>query len=116
MSSETLSDTVEAGMHDADHHDADHHHHPSDRKYVGIAIGLAIITAVEVLTFYVDFGPLFIPSLLLMMFVKFYYVCGWFMHLKLDSPMFTKFFVAGLVLAAGVYVVMLSASQLWDNI
>ena len=43
----------------------------SNAGYVRIAAILAAITALEVATYYVDFGALFLPSLLLMMAVKF---------------------------------------------
>ena len=40
---------------------------------------------------------------MVMMVFKFFYVAAWFMHLRFDSPLFTKFFVTGLVLATVVY-------------
>ena len=101
--------TVEAEAHEGAHD------HLSDAKYIQIAVILAVITAVEVVTYIVDFGELLVPSLYLMMAVKFWLVAGFFMHLKFDSPLFTKLFVAGLVGATAVYVIMLSAFQFWDE-
>ena len=77
----------------------DHHMHPSDWKYVQIAIILAVLTAAEVATYYIDTGPLEIPILITLMVVKFVLVAMWFMHLKFDSPLFTRTFVAGLAMA-----------------
>ena len=52
-----------------DHADA-HDHAMTDAKYIRIALILAAITALEVSTYYVDFGPLFLPSLLIMMVIS----------------------------------------------
>ena len=53
------------------------------------SIILAAITALEVSTYYVDFGPLFLPALLIMMAIKFFMVVSYFMHLKFDNKIFT---------------------------
>ena len=91
------------------------HEHPSDAKYVQIALLLAVITAAEVATYFVDIGPLLIPALMVMMVVKFFYVAAWFMHLKFDSIVFTRFFVTGLILATAVYCIALTAFEFWSN-
>ena len=85
------------------------HGHPSDRSYVAIAVILAVITAAEVATFYFEeqLGGLLVPSLMVMMVVKFAMVVAWFMHLRFDSNLFTRVFVSGLILAVGVYVAAL---------
>lgn len=83
-------------------------HGMSTRGYINVALILAAITALEVSTYYVDFGPLFLPSLLVMMVVKFVIVVSYFMHLKFDSKIFTWLFYSGLFLAVGVYVAALS--------
>lgn len=84
---------------------ADHAEHGlSTRGYVNIAIILAVITALEVATYYVDFGPFFMPSLLAMMVAKFVMVVSYFMHLKFDSKIFSFLFYAGLGLGLGVYI------------
>ena len=41
--------------------------------------------------------------------LKFVIVVGWFMHLRYEKPMLTRFFTAGFVLAVGLYLVVLSA-------
>ena len=80
----------------------------SDAGYIRIALILAAITALEVSTYYVDFGVLFLPALLIMMVVKFVMVVSYFMHLKFDNKVFSYLFYAGLALAVAVYIVFLS--------
>ena len=82
-------------------------HGMSTRGYINIALILAAITALEVSTYYVDFGPLFLPALLIMMAVKFFTIAYVFMHLKFDKPILTRIFYTGLVLACFVYLIML---------
>ena len=89
------------------HADA-HEHGMSDAGYVKIAIILALITGLEVSTYYVDFGPLFMPALLIMMVVKFVMVVSYFMHLKFDSKIFSCLFYVGLGLALFVYITALA--------
>jgi cytochrome c oxidase subunit IV len=93
------------------------HAHPSDRSYVGIALILALITAAEVATFYLEeeLGSVLVPVLLVMMVVKFFMVAGWFMHLKFDSNLFTRMFVSGIVLAVTVYLAMLAAFEFFSE-
>lgn len=85
-----------------------HDHGMSDAGYIKIALILAAITALEVSTYYVDFGPLFMPSLMIMMVVKFVMVVSYFMHLKFDSKIFSFLFYTGLGLALFVYIVALA--------
>ena len=85
-----------------------HEHGMSDAGYIKIALILAAITALEVSTYYVDFGPLFMPSLIIMMVVKFFMVVTYFMHLKFDSRIFGFLFYTGLVLTLGVYIAALA--------
>ena len=86
-------------------------HGMSTRGYIVIALILAAITVLEVSTYYVDFGPLFLPSLLIMMVIKFVMVVSYFMHLKFDNKIFSWLFYAGLFLAIGVYVTALATFQ-----
>ncbi len=89
--------------------------HPSDRSYVGIALILAVLTALEVASFYIEeeLGALLIPALVIMMIVKFVIVVAWFMHLRFDSNLFTRLFVSGLMLAIGVYIITLTTFGFW---
>ena len=96
-------------------HVDEEHDHPSDRKYVNIAIILAVITAAEVVTFYVEdeLGSLLAPILIVMMIVKFAIVAAYFMHLKFDSNLLTRVFVAGIVLAVAVYIAAMTTFHFW---
>jgi cytochrome c oxidase subunit 4 len=85
-----------------------HEHGMSDSGYVKIALILAAITALEVSTYYVDFGPLFMPALLIMMVIKFVTVVSYFMHLKFDNKLFSFLFYVGLGLALFVYFTALA--------
>lgn len=89
------------------------HEHPSDAKYIQIALILGFITAVEVAAFYVEdsLGALLIPSLLVMMVIKFYIVAAWFMHLRFDIKLFTILLISGLILAVGVYSAAMSTFE-----
>jgi cytochrome c oxidase subunit IV len=110
----STAETVEPEAHA--YEDVDTHEHPSDRKYVEIAIILAVLTAAEVATYFFEdqLGDALIPALMVMMVVKFFLVAAWFMHLKFDSRLFSRMFVAGLVLATAVYIVMLAAFEFWS--
>ena len=85
-------------------HTDSHEHGMSDAGYLKIAVILALITALEVSTYYIDFGPLFIPSLIIMMVAKFVMVVSYFMHLKFDSRIFSFLFYTGLGLCLFVYL------------
>ena len=100
--------TVDAVDHEA-------HEHPSDWQYVKIAALLAIFTAIEVLTYFESVFTIFenravlLSTLFLLMFVKFWLVGAYFMHLKNDKPLLRQSFVAGIVLATAVYIITLLA-------
>jgi len=83
--------------------------HWSDLKFVYLALGLAVITAIEVLLSYMvdDLGALFLPLLLGLMLVKFFSVVSYFMHLKFDNRLFSLMFYLGLGLAVTVYMIAL---------
>ncbi len=107
--SEATVDTHQAG------HESEGHAHPSDRQYVKIAAILAAITMLEVLTYFVDLGDLLVPSLMIMMVIKFFMVAAWFMHLRFDNRILTTALVTGLTLATTVYLIALSAFRFWDS-
>lgn len=93
----------------SEHADTDthHDHHPTPQQYVQVAIVLAVLTAMEIGASFVDIGPAFLPTLLILMAIKFVLVAGWFMHLRFDTRVFTRFMGGGLVLAGSLYVVVL---------
>ena len=77
--------------------------HLSNRIYVVIAIILAVLTAMEVMVFYVEaLEPVLLPVLLVMMGVKFTLVVMFFMHLRFDDKMLTGIFLWGLFIATGI--------------
>jgi cytochrome c oxidase subunit 4 len=101
------------------HVEAHGHQHPSDRQYVVIAIILGVITALEVGTYFLEDASttLLVASLFPMMIAKFAIVCGYFMHLKFDNPLFRRVFVFGLILAVVVYAgIMLTAMEFWSKV
>lgn len=84
------------------------HEHKPDSYYVKVALILAVITALETSTYWIDFGAFFLPTLLILMAIKFVMVASLFMHLKGDSPIFSWLFYSGLILAIGVYAAFLA--------
>lgn len=101
---------------DHEHHghstdEADPHHVPSDRYFIKVALFLAVLTAAETATYWVDLGSIATPSLLLMMAIKFWVIIRIFMHLKFDSALFGLMFYIGLGLAIAVYCVYLFTFQ-----
>lgn len=110
----TVSETHDVPIAALDDAHAGEHDHPSDLKYVKIAIILAVLTAAEVSTYTFDItGHLLVAILIPMMIVKFAIVAGYFMHLKFDSKVFTTMFVAGLAFAVVVYSVLLTMFEFW---
>jgi cytochrome c oxidase subunit 4 len=101
-----MSTVTEHTAHESEHveDDGDYHEHHPDSYYIKIALILAVITALETSTYWIDFGPFFLPSLLIMMAIKFVMVVSIFMHLKFDNKIFSYMFYSGLFLAIGVYV------------
>jgi cytochrome c oxidase subunit IV len=100
-----------------DEHGVLEHDHPSDWLYVKIAIILAVITAGEILLYVVEDDlsrSVVVPSLLIMMAVKFVIVASYFMHLKYDNPIFRRVFYFGLLLALGVYLITMTAFEFWS--
>ena len=89
--------------------------HPTPRQYVQIAVVLALVTLLEVLTYYIEAGTFgfsmprwaLILALIVMMAIKFVLVVLWYMHLRFDSPYYRRFFLAGLLLALSVFLVVL---------
>jgi cytochrome c oxidase subunit 4 len=87
--------------------DESHGDHPTAREYVNIAIMLGILTALEVSTYFVDFGGIAIPLLVILMAIKFVMVASFFMHLKFDSKVFGRMLYGGLALAIVLYAATL---------
>ena len=86
---------------------SEHHgtEHPSLRKYVWIAIFLAIITAIEVAIYYIEaIEPILVPSLIILSVIKFVAVVGYFMHLKFDPKLLAITFAAALITSLSVFI------------
>ena len=70
--------------------------------YVRVAMLLAVITGLEIVTVYLPFAPwLLITALVVASAVKFLFVIFVFMHLRWDKPFCTILFFIGLILAGG---------------
>jgi cytochrome c oxidase subunit IV len=79
--------------------------HVGWRKYAMIGVILAIITALEVAVFYIDaLAPVLVPVLLVLTAGKFFLVVLYYMHLKMDHPIFGRVFWAPLALAVLVVI------------
>jgi len=86
-------------------HDIEAHEHPSEMVYIKIAAILAVVTAVEVVIYYIEaLESVLVPALLLLSAGKFIAVIGYFMHLKFDDKRFTWVFLAGLVISFSVFL------------
>ena len=86
--------------------------HPSPGTYFKVAITLTVITAVEVAGLSATFlRYAIIPILALLSLAKFILVLMFYMHLRFDSRIFSVFFVAGLMVAAGVIFALMALFQ-----
>lgn len=104
MSTET-TDTSTPAEHDEHGEHTGHSAGWTDAQYVLLALFLAVVTALEVYASYADWlGAFFIPSLIIMMLIKFVAVVLFFMHLRFDNKMFSILFYSGLGLALLVYI------------
>jgi cytochrome c oxidase subunit 4 len=111
-----MSTTTDTAPVAEDHHDDDAHpEHPSDWKYVQIALILGFVTALEVLTYFFEMSTLQLVVVLFpMMIFKFLMVIFYFMHLKYDNPLFKRVFLFGLLLAISVFTIALFAFEFWS--
>lgn len=89
--------------------------HPGPKEYVRIAIFLAVLTAIEVALYYLEQGveafttSLSAPLLIMLAIIKFVVVVGWFMHLRFENSLVSKFFATGFVAAMILYTAVLLA-------
>lgn len=89
-----------------------HTGHPTPLTYFKVAMTLVIITAIEVGIFYItELGYGIIPILVILSGAKFALVAMYYMHLKYDAKLFTRFFVGGLVLAMAVVITLMALLQ-----
>jgi cytochrome c oxidase subunit 4 len=89
------------------------HAHPTPAMYWKIAVVLAVLTAVEVALYYInqsiDLKGFNAVILLLLAALKFVIVVGFYMHLRYEKPMLSRFFTVGFVLAVALYTIVLTA-------
>lgn len=89
------------------------HSHPTPAMYWKIAVLLAALTAVEVAMFYIneaiDIGVANAVVLIVLAALKFVIVVGFYMHLRYEKSMLSRFFTAGFFLALSLYAVVLAA-------
>jgi cytochrome c oxidase subunit IV len=84
-------------------------HHPGPKAYVKVAVILAVITAMEVIIYYIEAARgILVPALIFFSVIKFALVALNFMHLKFDSRIFRRLFITGIALAFGVFGVVLA--------
>ena len=91
--------------------------HPSPFQYVMIAVILCVITAIEVGVYYLpdDFPrALYITILLTLALTKFVTVVAFFMHLRVDRPIFRRFFIVGSVGAVVLYTIVLTTLHVFE--
>jgi cytochrome c oxidase subunit 4 len=102
---------AEAQLHPAEHD------HPSEKQYYVVALILAVVTALEVAAYYITGLSDDVLVILLAIFaiVKFVMVVLYFMHLKFDSPVFRRLFMAGMGLAIAVYIATLAAMHFFTG-
>ena len=88
---------------------AEEHAHPPAMQYVLIAAILAIITAIEVATYYIEaIEPVLVYILIVLSVLKFVIVVGYYMHLKFDNRLFTWIFGMGMLAGTSVVIAMIA--------
>ena len=81
-------------------HEGTHGGHATVKTYVMIGAILTIVTAAEVAIFYIEaMAPVLVPALLIMSAGKFLLVVYFYMHLKYESPIFSRVFFGPMLLA-----------------
>jgi cytochrome c oxidase subunit 4 len=92
-----MADAVEQTQHH------DEHEHPGYATYLVVALVLTVITALEVAIFYIPaLAGVIVPLLLTLSAGKFALVVMFYMHLKMDSRIFSGVFLAPMLLAVFV--------------
>ena len=89
-------------------HEHHEHSHPTAGTYLKVGVTLVILTAMEVGIYYVpQMRPVLVPLLILLATVKFALVAMFYMHLKMDSKLFSGLFVFPLLIASIVIVALM---------
>ncbi len=83
--------------------------HASNRTYVVIALVLGVLTALEVMVFYVEaLAPVLVPILILLSGTKFALVVAFYMHLKFDANVLRGLFLGPLFIAVAIIVALIA--------
>ena len=83
------------------------HDHPSYWSYVWIGAILTVITIVEVLIYDIEaLAGVIVPLLLVLSGLKFVLVVMFYMHLKMDSRIFSSVFFAPMALAVFLVIAL----------
>jgi len=95
----------------------DDHGHPPDSEYWKVGLFLAILTGLEVSTYWWphSWHKFAAVTLIIMMTIKFGTVAAYFMHLKFDSPTLRRLFLMGLIGAVALYVAVLTSLTFWHD-
>jgi cytochrome c oxidase subunit IV len=98
----------------------DSHGHELEKSkfglYVQIAMLLAVITGLELVTVYLPFLTwILVTVLVVLSTVKFMFVIFYFMHLRWDKAFCTIMFFIGLVLATGTVWALLQIFSVGDS-
>ena len=76
--------------------------------YWGIALFLAVVTAVEVAIPYMSvFDPIRVPLLLILAAIKFGTVVSFFMHLRYDKKLYRTLFLFGVIGVIPLFLIVL---------
>lgn len=89
--------------------------HPTIGLYVKLALILAALTAVEVGLFYAEgtIGRGLTRTMLVgLSFLKFVAVIAYYMHLRYEKGMLSRFFTGGFILAGSLYGIVLGSFAL----
>ena len=83
--------------------------HTSNGTYLLVALVLAVITAVEVMVFYLEaLRPIIVPTLVVLSASKFILVASFFMHLKYDGRVLRGLFAGPLFVAVAIILAMMA--------
>jgi cytochrome c oxidase subunit 4 len=83
--------------------------------FINLALFLSVFTGIEIVVIFMPWASwVLMATLVTLSVVKFFCVIFWFMHLIYDAPLLTILFLAGLVLAAGTMIALLSLMQYDD--
>jgi cytochrome c oxidase subunit 4 len=100
--------------HEAHASSSKEHAHPGAKEYLGIAVLLTVITAVEVAVYYVpSMRPMLVPVLLTLSGLKFALVAMFYMHLKFDHRLFSWLFVTPMCVMAFIVLALLKLFGHW---